>query len=99
MDQIVRLVVATPTTGPVVPEGRERVSDSPAVTVGYHAARAVSASATDWRNCASAAASVWLETWTCSSRASSCGSANPAHQLPRLTWSRGWAGCQAKPSL
>ena len=57
---MVRLLVVAPMMGPVVAEGRERVSCRPKVSVGKNAARAASASATDWRNCASAATSVWL---------------------------------------
>jgi hypothetical protein len=93
------LVVGTPTNGPVVDDGRERVSWIVPVNVGHQAARDCATSALAWRSCASAAAMVWLETSTCAIRPSRRASPNIVHHLPRVCASRGSAGFQSPASL
>src|ERR1700680_2732446 len=73
---------------------RDLVAEAPAVTVGKRPPRATPAAARAARNCASAWAIDWLETDTCSSSASSCGSPKSCHHLPRGISSRGVADFQ-----
>src|SRR5436305_15178595 len=79
--------------GPVEP--REVVTEAPAVTVGNSADLACATRARAPRNWASACASVWLETATCSSSAFNWGSPKTSHHLPRRAASRGCAGFQS----
>ena len=94
-----RRLTAWPTIGPVVAEGLVSVRCTVPVSVGQKPARAWSASATEMRTCASAAATLWLAASAFAIRPSSRASPYIAHQLPRAAVSRGSACCQPRSGL
>src|ERR1700692_638356 len=93
---VVAVVPVAPVSGvrPRPAPLRDLVAEAPAVTVGNRPPRATPAAGRAARNCASAWAIDWLETETCSSSASSCGSPKSSHHLPRGISSRGVADFQ-----